>query len=107
VATFREVTTDFGAVIDRVNVRFGTAFARFEHSQENVRRCFETMEAYWRARVGSGPLLERKVGRPSLARDSLKEALRPAYGSDALARIRERAESLYLAFPPPERDAER
>src|SRR5215211_299391 len=45
VATFDEVTTDLGPVIERVNVRFGTSFAPFEHTPGNVRRCFERIEA--------------------------------------------------------------
>ncbi len=44
VADFEEVTKDFGAVIRRVNERFGTAFAEFEPSEPNVRRCFELIK---------------------------------------------------------------
>src|SRR6185437_16335091 len=41
VADFDEVTTDFGAVTRRVNDRFGTAFAEFEPTEQNTKRCFE------------------------------------------------------------------
>ena len=44
VATFEDVTTDFGSVIDRLNERFGTSFIRFDHSRENVERCFDRIE---------------------------------------------------------------
>lgn len=44
VATFDEVTTDFGAVIRRTNERFGTDFKVFEHTEENVRACFELID---------------------------------------------------------------
>ena len=44
VADFEEVTKDFGAVTRRVNERFGTAFAEFEPSEQNVRRCFELIK---------------------------------------------------------------
>jgi hypothetical protein len=36
VAPFEVVTSDFGDVIAATNERFGTAFARFEHTAENV-----------------------------------------------------------------------
>jgi len=44
VATFEEVTSDFGAVIGRVNERFGTRFRRFEHTEENVKAVFALIE---------------------------------------------------------------
>ena len=36
VAPFEEVITDFGAIIRRVNEKFGTDFGVFEHTDENV-----------------------------------------------------------------------
>ena len=44
VATFAQVTTDFGRVIDGINEKFGTSFIRFEHTEANVRRVFEILE---------------------------------------------------------------
>src|SRR5919109_1963117 len=44
IATFEQVTTDFGEVINAINARFGTGFSLFEHTQDNVRRCFELIE---------------------------------------------------------------
>jgi hypothetical protein len=44
VATFTQVTTDFGRVIDGINEKFGTRFIRFEHTEANVRRVFELLE---------------------------------------------------------------
>jgi hypothetical protein len=40
VATFEDVTSDFGAVIRRVNERFDTRFVEFEHSADRVRAVF-------------------------------------------------------------------
>ena len=40
VATFDHVTTDFGAVIERVNDRFGTGYTPFEHTDDRVRTVF-------------------------------------------------------------------
>jgi hypothetical protein len=41
IATFDEVTRDFGAVIRRVNARFATRFTPFEHTPENASACFD------------------------------------------------------------------
>jgi hypothetical protein len=75
VATFEDVTTDFGLVIDRLNERFDTSFARFEHSRGNVERCFERIEQ--RNRSMYSRLVESKIARPSSARDIAKESIRP------------------------------
>jgi hypothetical protein len=44
VGEFEEVTDDLGAVVRRVNQRFGTRFREFDHSPENVRFCFDLVE---------------------------------------------------------------
>lgn len=75
VGEFQEVTTDFGSVIGRVNDRFGTSYAEFEATEENVRRCFElikersTGDAAWRNLIlgfesGTVTLPELLAARP-------------------------------------------
>ncbi len=96
VADFREVTSDFGSVIDRVNARFGTSFERFEHTPQNVERCFRRIEE--RNRELYGRVDERTVPRPSAERDRMIEALRLAYRKDSLGRLRRRAEELHGAL---------
>jgi len=44
IATFDEVTSDFGAVIRRVNQRFTTSFAEFDHTEANVSAVFALIE---------------------------------------------------------------
>ena len=44
VGEFDVVTNDFGVVIRDINRRFGTHFAEFRHSDENVRQCYEIIE---------------------------------------------------------------
>lgn len=77
VGEFATVTSDFGSVIRRLNARFGTDFAEFEHSATNVKRCFGRIEEISRHRTG-GALREDVVARPSGDR------------RDALGRARER-----------------
>jgi hypothetical protein len=98
VGEFSAVTEDFGAVIRRVNRRFGTAFREFRHTDANVAACFDDLDRYWRARVGSGPALERLVGRPSPVRDRMKEGLRPLLEDERLAAPRARAQDLFRLY---------
>jgi hypothetical protein len=87
LAPFPTVTTAFGTVMREVNERHRTSFTPFEHTPENVARCFEAMDAYWASRVGETPERERVVGRPSADRERLLETIRPL-----LERGRARAE---------------
>lgn len=98
VATFSEVTTDFGAVIRRVNDRYGTSFREFLHTPKSQQAVFDAMDRYWRGRVGPGDELERRVGRPSEEREHMKDALRQPYLSHALARLRDAARELHRSF---------
>lgn len=95
VGPFPEVTSDFGATMRRVNERFGTAFTPFDHTEENVRRCFDAMDTYWKEQVGQGETFERVVGRPSEWRDRERERLRVLLDAPRLARLRMRAEVQY------------
>lgn len=95
VGLFDDVTKDFGGVIRRVNERFGTAFREFEHTEENAQATLEEIDGYWRGILGPGDRLEIIVGRPSPARDQLKERLRAGYWDDRLARARARAEAIH------------
>jgi hypothetical protein len=96
-ATFDQVTTDFGGVIRRLNQRFGTGFAEFEHTEENVRQIFTAMEWYV-ADHWPPDQVERIIGRPSTERERMKENLRPAYRAPRLRRARLKAESLWQTF---------
>lgn len=44
VATYEQVTTNFGRVVERINERFGTDFTPFSHSPDNVQRVFEILD---------------------------------------------------------------
>lgn len=97
-ARFEEVTTDFGAVVQRINARYGTSFAPFEHTEDNVRRCAEEIAAHDRATLGADADLMGAL--PNAARAPVKERLRAEYCSPRLARPRARAESLYRDLAP-------
>ena len=101
IGAFPDVTSSFGSVIRRVNLRFGTTFAEFAHTDEMVQVCFQAMDAYWRDRVGSSEVLERLVGRPSALREELKDSLRPRLDDPRLAGLRAEANALYRRFASP------
>lgn len=45
IADFARVIADYGAVIDEVNAKFGTAFGRFDSTPENVQAVFDEIDA--------------------------------------------------------------
>ena len=97
-ATFDEITSDMGGVIDRTNARFATAFARFDHTEENVARCFELIEAQV-PEERFGEARERVLPRPTEARESGRAELRARY-ERLPAVLRRRADALYRAYLP-------
>ncbi len=129
---FDEVTTDMGAVIRRVNARFGTSFVPFEPTAGNVRACLDlvaerpTPIARWSStllRWESGMVTKEELRReravallspssstptawvPSAERQQAKEALRSEWEHPRLRELRARAERAYQAFAAAERPA--
>jgi len=73
VARFEDVTEDFGGVIERFNARWGTDYARFEHTAENTAQCFELTEDLQRG--AEGRVREMRVCRPSAERRVVKDSV--------------------------------
>jgi hypothetical protein len=126
-ANFEDIVGDFGKVTRRINERFGTSFAEFDHSPANVELCFELSEhrsrrPEWRAALAdfqSGiigrsqledamdpvessraakPVPEANVSRPSEDRKVLKRRLRERYAEPGLGSLRDKASDAYLAL---------
>lgn len=72
VATFDEVVTDLGAVIARINGRFGTSLRPFRHTSEGERAVFARLEE---AATDGAVVDEYAVARPSTVRAALAPAL--------------------------------
>ena len=103
VGTFDEVVGgELGAITRRLNARFGTTFAEFEPTEENVARCLREIDEDWRARRGDGERLERVIPRPSAVREGLKAELQERYEAEAPPKLRQRAERLYAWFTRPD-----
>jgi hypothetical protein len=96
VATFDELVADLGAVIDRLNAKFGTGFDVFQHTKENVARCLAEIEEQNRTVWGDESLLQRKGAFPSEQRTALKVALRGEFRK--LGRIASKAQRLFEAL---------
>lgn len=101
VATFDEVTNDFGGVIRRVNQRFGRSFGLFEHTPENVEACFKAIEARNAQRFGAGRVEEHRVARPSEHRRARKAELQADYRR--YTDLHRRATEVYAALAAHER----
>jgi hypothetical protein len=74
VGLFDRVTSDFGAVLEQVNQRFGTSFQRYDPTPENEARAFRLVEEMNRLETG-GEVVESLVGRPSAERARRKQEL--------------------------------
>ena len=74
VATVDQITRDLGPVIDAVNAKFGTSFARFDHTPENVAAAFAAVDARFE-RIHQGRM-RGALPRPSAARKEEIEVVR-------------------------------
>jgi hypothetical protein len=97
VASFAEVTGDFGAAVARVNDRFGTSFGVFEHTPENQAAVFAAIERRNRElRAGrKGAERDLILARPTPERSALKDRLREQLDAPGLEGRRAEAAALY------------
>jgi hypothetical protein len=92
LATFEDVTRDFGEVIHRINARFASRFAPFVHSETNLNRVFATIDELNR-RVARGG--DRQVARPTASRESHKRRLEPGLETGAARSLLARAGAVF------------
>jgi hypothetical protein len=95
VASFDEVTTDFGVVIDRLNRRFSTHFERFDHTAENERDVFSLIERNDRRLVGDDV---SRISVPLPEKERVKEDHRRQFESADLQALIAEAEYVYRTF---------
>lgn len=99
-ATFDEVVRSFGDAIMRLNERFGTSFAPFEHTAEHVARIEDEIERDYRAREGSRARLEAVIPRPSASRDAMKAAVAERVRREVSPRTLARAHTVFRVLLP-------
>jgi hypothetical protein len=94
--SFSEMTTDLGAVIRRVNSRFGTEFGVWDYTPENAEEVFALIDRRNVERFGTEmtPEKARALARPTPERANLKAQLRAQLDDPALAGLRRRADEL-------------
>ena len=97
VGLFDRVTSDFGAVLEQVNQRFGTSFRRYEPTPENEARAFRLVEEMNRLETG-GEVVESLVGRPSAERSQRKRELEALLDRPATAARLRDAENLFQRY---------
>jgi hypothetical protein len=91
IATFDEVTTDFGRVVERINAKFGLALVPFVHSREGVEAVFGEIDAYAREQ-GRGA---HQVSRPTEQRAARKKEVARLLETPDCERMLRSAEALY------------
>jgi hypothetical protein len=97
VGLFEQVISDFGTVVDRVNERFGTSFARYEATPDNEAAAFELVEEMNRLEC-RGEVVESHVGRPSAERDARKAEVAESLQRPRAVRLLGRAQDLYQEY---------
>lgn len=77
-ATFEQVTADYGLVIRRLNAKFHSEFGVFDHTQENMDRCFQIIDEKARLRTGKQDVLGF-VARPTAQKEKSKSSLKDVF----------------------------
>jgi hypothetical protein len=97
VGLFDQVVSDFGAITDQVNTRFGTSFARYEPTPENREAAFALVEEMNRLEC-RGEVLETHVGRPSAERAQRKLELQTSLDKPRTIALLAEAEECYQQY---------
>ncbi|WP_146449197.1 hypothetical protein [Bythopirellula polymerisocia] len=100
IAGFAQVTGDFGAVIRRVNRRYGVNFAEFDHTDENVAACYQELDRIERGFSPNDSVRSTHVARPSEDRAALKKDLEAQLLSGKAHSLLQDATALYEAILP-------
>jgi hypothetical protein len=121
VGEFGQVTSDFGAVVGRLNARFSTSFAEFVHTEPSVREVLDFsglrgtlsrillgFESGTVSRAELGEALadlraakwleDKEAWVPSANREDTKRSLRQQWTHPSLAGLRNRAQTVYENF---------
>lgn len=99
VASFDEITANFGSVIERINQKFGTDFALFDHTEENVEKVFRRVDEMDRQDIGrraDDPAAT--TARPTASREQAKKKLRQELSNPVLAPMLGLAVETFEAF---------
>ena len=93
-AQFEDTVSDLGAVVRRVNAKFGTRFEVFNHNEDNVSAVFSRLDRTL-AELGYG--VDRGP-QPDQHRDDLKSKAKDQLSSPTVAGLLAAADELYRRF---------
>jgi hypothetical protein len=93
LAAFKDITSNYGAIIQKVNMQFNSDFGEFIHTDENVKKCFELIDEGYMESFGE--LKEEVVSRPADSRKSQTKILAEEFHSASLAKLRSEAQLIY------------
>ena len=74
VATFAQLTQDFGKIVRRLNLRYGTDFREITHTDCFAQQCYRWLENAQRA--ANPDLPARILAHPDVAREPMKHEAR-------------------------------
>lgn len=93
LASFDEVTKDYGAVIKCINEKFGTAFVPFRHTKASLNRAFLALNAGYRSYDKDAR--EKAISRPSAAKKQARRDVANRLDNPRCTKLLFRAETLY------------
>lgn len=94
-ATFDEITTDYGSIIQKINERFGTNFDVFKHTKENLDRCFQVIDAKDMRFTGRETVSKTMIARQSPEKEVLKEKYKNVFADRKSAFLLEKCRRIH------------
>jgi hypothetical protein len=97
LCSFEQMTSNFTPVIERINEKFDTGFAVWQHTKENEAEIFEQIKSRNRGRFGNNATAERMraFALPTAEREAQKQRLRNQLQAGSLEPLRNQAQRLY------------
>lgn len=95
IATFEQITKNLGAIIEKINRKYGTQFVLFDHNKENESNCFKLIEEESKKIRDVLPNEERTLSRPSKQREQDKPYVLEIIRSTKVSSYREKAFKIY------------
>jgi hypothetical protein len=100
LCSFDQMTTNFTPVIERINHKFNTGFAVWQHTKENETSIFEFIATRNRGRFSKNASAERmrSFALPTAEREAQKQQLRVQLDLVSLGPVRQEAQRLYKSL---------
>lgn len=98
IATFEQIISNFGLVIEQINKIFNTDFNMFEYTQTNVNECFSRLDLLV-MQESDDPTVQNALGyRPKIVRGQLKNSIAASLEAPELVYLLDEAQGIYTRF---------